>query len=89
MVSLHTHHVMSRKWLIPGEAKAPRLAQKTYCSGGQHPEQEPAPGLGPLTNTLQPERQYDLSKVTLQVTGREILESRCQALSLIYFKKPR
>lgn len=73
----------------PRGSQSPKSCPKDVLQWGQHPEQEPAPGLGPLTNTLQPERQYDLSKVTLLVTGREILESRCQALSLIYFKKPR
>lgn len=71
MVSLHTHHVMSGKWLIPGGSQSPTSCPKDVLQWGQRPEQEPAPGLGPLTNTLQPERQYDLSKVTLLVTGRE------------------
>ena len=42
MVSLHTHYVISGKWLIPEEIKAISLVQ------------ELGPSLGPLTNTLQP-----------------------------------
>lgn len=88
MVPLHTHHV-SGKWLIPREAKAPSLAQKAYRSGGSLRSKSWPLGWDPSQTPCSPQRRDDLSKVTLLVTSREILESRCQALSLIYFKKPR
>lgn len=73
---------------IPREAKAPSLAQKAYRSGGSL-RTRAGPWAGTLHKHPAAQRRYDLSKVTLLATSREILESRCQALSLIYFKKPR
>ena len=34
MVALHTHQVISGKWLIPRETEVPTLVQNTYCNEG-------------------------------------------------------